>query len=261
MSTPHDDRPAYDRHDGGMLLKRAALGPRFARQIAATAGTDLPRPLAESDVCDLGCGYGYTAAALAELSRSVVGIEPSEALAHHAEGLAAGLTGAAAGRLRILRGGYQDLGRMPCAFDLVVMDNVFEHIADQRAALGHVATALRPGGVLYLLVPNKLWPIEHHYHLPALGWLPLPLANAYLRASGRGERFDDAAYAPTVWKLGRLLDETAAFDWSLRLPADLSLTQGGGPLYRVGAGALARFPQLWAISKALLVVARRRGDA
>ncbi len=242
-----------------MLARRAELGVRFARQIAATVADDLSGALADLDVLDLGCGYGYTAAALAETARSVVGVEPSAALATHAAELATKRFGDS-GRLRVVHGGHDQLAAWPARFDLVVMDNVFEHIADQRAALGHVATTLRPGGVLYLLVPNRLWPIEHHYGLPALGWLPLPLANAYLRASGRGQSYDDAAFAPTRASLAALLDSSGAFDWRLQLPADLSLTQGSGPLYRLGAAALRRAPALWTISKALLVVARRRGQ-
>ncbi len=258
-----DDRPAYDRVGGGMRASRADLGVRFAKQIAATVAGDLPRPLAECDVLDLGCGYGDTALALAGMARGVVGVEPSRALADAAEQKRAALPDAddAKQRLRVHHGDHGLLAGWPQRFDLAVMDNVFEHIAEQRAALGHVATALRPGGVLYLLVPNRLWPIEHHYQLPALGWLPLPLADRYLRWTGRGSSFADAAFAPTLPSLSRLLEDTLAFDWRLQLPADLSLTQGGGPLYRVGAEALRRAPALWAISKALLVVAVRRGAA
>jgi SAM-dependent methyltransferase len=39
------------------------------------------------------------------------------------------------------------------SFDLVVSQNVFEHIADDRAAVAAVAQALRPGGRLMTLVP------------------------------------------------------------------------------------------------------------
>ena len=256
-----DDRPAYDRQGGGMRASRAALGARFASQIAATVAGDLRRPLAECDVLDLGCGYGDTALALASMARSVVGVEPARALATSAEQKRTALpeSDPAKLRLRIHHGDHSLLAAWPERYDLAVMDNVLEHIADQRAALGHVATALRPGGVLYLLVPNRLWPIEHHYHLPALGWLPLPLADRYLRWTGRGTSFADAAFAPSLPGLARLLDGSLAFDWRLQLPADLSLTQGGGPLYRLGAAALQKAPALWAISKALLVVAVRKG--
>ena len=40
-------------------------------------------------------------------------------------------------------------------FDLVVCQNVLEHIADDEAALAEMARVLRPGGHLALLVPSR----------------------------------------------------------------------------------------------------------
>ncbi len=251
----HDDRPAYEQASDSMRTRRSVLAPRFAAQIAATVGPFLPRPLADCDVIDVGCGYGYTAAELATRSRSVLGVEPSATLAAHAGAVAAER---ALPNLSIRRGDLDTVAPEP-AFDLAVLDNVFEHIPDQPAALRRLAAILRPGGAAFILVPNKLWPIEVHYGLPGLSWLPLPLANAYLRASGRGTDYTDASYAPTLWRLRRLFAARPELDWQLVLPADVSLTQAGGsPLYRLGVAAIERIPALWAISKALLVVATRR---
>ncbi len=260
MSTPThalDDRPAYERATGAMRTSSSVSAPRFAAQIAATVGPFLPRPLVECDVIDVGCGYGYTAAELATRSRSVLGVEPSATLAEHAAAVAAERS---LPNLTIRRG---VLGSVPAetAFDLAVLDNVFEHIPDQPAALSRLAAILRPGGAAFILVPNKLWPIEVHYGLPLLSWLPLPLANVYLRASGRGTDYTDASYAPTLWRLRALFTDRPEFDWRLVLPADISLTQSGSsPLYRMGVAAIERFPALWRVSKALLVVATRRVD-
>jgi hypothetical protein len=45
------------------------------------------------------------------------------------------------------------------------------------------------------------------------------------------------------------------------LPADLSLASSGGALhYRLGFAAIKRFPWLWAISKAFLVLAVKHGN-
>jgi SAM-dependent methyltransferase len=141
-------------------------------------------------------------------------------------------------------------------FDLVVLDNVLEHLPRQHQALTAMVRALRPGGVLYIVVPNKLWPLEVHYRLPFLSYLPLPLANRYLRLTGRGTDYADASYAPTYGRLVRLLRSSGGLDVHFVLPADLSLTQTGNALhYRVGAALLRRMPLLWRISKAFLVVA------
>lgn len=253
--TKHDDRPSYDRVDGGMLAKRAAHGERFAAQIAATCGSLLPRPLTACDVADVGCGYGYTARALAKSANSVVGFEPSAYLADHAASLAAAEP---ALRFLVHHAGWEGLSDHQAAFDLVILDNVLEHIADQRQALSAIWRSLRPGGLLFLVVPNRLWPIEHHYHLLGLGWLPLPIANRYLQISGRGTDYTDASYAPTPWTMARLLAESGQWDWRYTLPADISLTQTGAtPVTRLGVALLQRYPVLWGISKALLVVAHK----
>ena len=256
VAEPHDDIPAYERQNASMLERRSKLAPRFAQQIALTVAPTLGRPLSECDVVDIGCGYGHAAHALAAEARSVVGIEPSAALAAEADALARG----SSRPMRVLHGGHERLLEYPASFDLAVMDNVFEHIPDQAAALHHVSVALRPGGCLYMLVPNRLWPMEVHYHLPGLSWLPVPLANAYLRATGRGEDYTDASYAPTAAGLMALFAEQPSLEARFVLPGDVSLAQGVSPLYRLGVKAIGRWPALWQISKALLVVARRRSQ-
>jgi SAM-dependent methyltransferase len=140
-----------------------------------------------------------------------------------------------------------------------VLDNVYEHLPDHALALSRISGALRPGGTLYLLTPNRLWPIEAHYRLPFLSWLPLRAANQYLRLSGRGSDYTDASFAPTYRALKRQLDARPEIEWTFALPGDPQATASGAPLhYRAGMAAIRKLPALWAISKAFLVVARKR---
>jgi hypothetical protein len=97
--------------------------------------------------------------------------------------------------------------------------------------------------------------VEAHYGLPFLAYLPVPLANRYLRATGRGTDYTDASYAPTYRRLVRLLRGQRDLRFAFVLPADLSLTYAGGPWhYRIGAALIRRLPLLWRISKSFLVV-------
>jgi len=242
-------RPCYDCYNP-MSQERAARAEAFAQQILETCRPFLSKPIAQLDVLDVGCGYGHTAAALAQSCHSVLGIEPAETLAQAAQELAANCP-----RLSILQSSVYDL--QPRAdFDLVVLDNVFEHLPDQPRALEIVSGCLRPGGVLYMVMPNKLWPIEVHYRLPFLSYLPLSWANAYLRLTGRGTDYRDASYAPTYWRLRRLLDRRPELRYHFVLPANLSWTTAGNVWhYRLGVALLRRCPWLWAVSKAFLVVA------
>jgi SAM-dependent methyltransferase len=239
-----------------MLAERGPRGEAFARQILATTRPFLLAPPEALTVLDIGCGYGATAVALARSCRRVVAIEPNLELVAWAQraAAAAGTPNATFSPLSVY-----DLDE-EAAYDLAVLDNVLEHLPDQPRALAIVTRALRPGGVLYCVVPNKLWPFEAHYGLPGLSYLPLPLANAYLRLTGRGHDYSDASYAPTIWRLRRLLADRPELDARFVLPADLALTTRG-PVwsYRLGVALLRRWPALWAISKAFVVVGVKRG--
>lgn len=240
------EQPAYHDFTDMDGPRRFELARAFARQITETTRPWVSSPPRELDVLDLGSGYGDTSAELARSYRSVVGMEPTRRLAEmarqtHTES-----------NLSFRHGGVEDLDDA-AAYDLVVLDNVYEHLPDHSLALTRIITALRPGGVLYLLTPNRVWPIEAHYRLPFLGWLPLPWANRYLRMTNRGNDYTDASYAPTSWSLGRELDKVG-LEWRFVLPGDPEAVRMGGPHYRLGMAALRRWPQLWAISKSLLVV-------
>jgi len=254
--TQFPDRPAYDIGGRAMAAERGPRGEDFAQQILCTVARDLPKPVAELDVLDVGSGYGHTALALARRCQHVVGIEPCLEPAREAERLqrAEQVTNA-----RFL---HQTLENFQTAerFDLIILDNVLEHLPDQPGALRRIHELLRPGGVLYLLVPNKYWPIEVHYYLPFLGWLPLDLANLYLRLTGKGTDYRDASYAPNFLRIIRLMNRQGGWRWRFALPASLAWTTAGAtPHYRLGVALLRRCPLLWAISKAFLIVAKKTG--
>lgn len=250
------DRPAYDIGERAMLTERGPRGEDFARQILGTVANDLSKPVSKLRVLDIGCGYGHTALALAKTCHSVVGIEPCAEPAHCAQELQRSEVASNASFYHATLETFQTSD----TFDLIILDNVLEHLPDQFASLKRIESLLAPGGVLYLLVPNKYWPIEVHYHLPFLGWLPVPLANQYLRWTGKGHDYTDASYAPGFLKIIRLMNRHKTWTWRFALPANLAWTTAGAAWhYRWGIKALERFPLLWAISKAFLIVARKRG--
>ncbi|MEN1957585.1 class I SAM-dependent methyltransferase [Luteimonas changyuni] len=78
-------------------------------------------------------------------------------------------------------------------FDVVVSNHVIEHVGDRDAQLHHlqeIRRVLAPGGIAYLAAPNKWRLIEPHFKLPLLSWLPRPLADRYVRATGKGVHYD-----------------------------------------------------------------------
>lgn len=247
-----DGRPGYD-HYRPMDAQRSPLANGFAQQIVLTCEPFSKRPIAQWDVMDVGCGYGSTSLALAEQVRSVVGIEPSPHIWAVANSR---LCASKVTNVKVLRASIADVV-FEDSFDLVVLDNVLEHVESQEESLAIVRRSLRQDGLVYILVPNKAWPWEAHYGLFGLGWLPPRLANLYLTASGRGTDYSDASYAPTYWRLRRLLDR-GGWNYEFVLPAVPSATVAGDRLhYRIGMRLLRRWPSLWCASKALLVVASK----
>jgi len=247
-----DDTPEYWSEVS--VERRRRLGQTFARQIRLTLRPFLSKALSECEVLDVGSGWGHTAIELAQLSRSVVGIEPSRTSCDYAMALA---DEHSVDNIEFINGTLADLAEGE-RFDVVILDNVFEHIEDQVGTLRQIDALLRPGGVVFILVPNKLWPIEAHYGLPFLSYLPLPAANAYLRLTGRGTDYRDASYAPTYRRMRRLLRAQSRWEVHFTLPADPSATVGSSRLYGWGMAAIRRIPALWAISKAFLIVAVKR---
>jgi SAM-dependent methyltransferase len=69
-----------------------------------------------------------------------------------------------------------------CSFDLILSNEVIEHVQDDRAAVAEMARSLRPGGRLVLFCPNRWYPVETHgiywrgrYHfgnIPLVNYLP-----------------------------------------------------------------------------------------
>jgi ubiquinone/menaquinone biosynthesis C-methylase UbiE len=79
------------------------------------------------------------------------------------------------------------------SFDLVLSNHVIEHVgnpANQDDHVGEVARVLRAGGALYLAMPNRWAPVEPHFKLPFLSWLPERRRSPYVRAMRRGARYD-----------------------------------------------------------------------
>ena len=94
---------------------------------------------------DLGCWVGFLLAEARDRGWRTLGVEPSE----FASGYARERLG-----LEVLQAGLLDAELPEGEFDAVVMGDVIEHIPDAAGALDRIAGLLRPGGVLYLALPN-----------------------------------------------------------------------------------------------------------
>jgi SAM-dependent methyltransferase len=151
-------------------------------------------------VLDLGCGLGEYVRAFARRGAHAYGSDIAldrlvEARERVAKTATTGVDGfmAAAG---------ESLPFRDRSLDLIVLNEVIEHVADDRATLVEIARVLKPGGTCVLYAPNRLYPFETHGiylrgryifgNIPLVNWLPsrlrdrlVPHARAYRHGDWR----------------------------------------------------------------------------
>lgn len=88
------------------------------------------------------------------------------------------------------------------SFDVVICTHIYEHVPDSRKLFKEIYRVLKPNGVCYLAALNKWWPIEPHYNLPFLSWVPKDIANMYLKLlSGKGPYYENIL---SYWDLRKI---------------------------------------------------------
>lgn len=132
---------------------------------------------ANARVLENGCGLGLYINPLRESTPFVFGLEydferAAEAGHRHPPSLVV----CAAGEFLPYPAG---------TFDVMLSNEVIEHVADDRAAAAEMIRALRPGGRLVLFCPNRWYPVETHGiywrgryifgNIPLVNYLPNPL--------------------------------------------------------------------------------------
>lgn len=135
-------------------------------------------PLAGRRVLDLGCGLGeYVRAFAREGARAYGSDIATDRL----------VIGRQRGATGLLVGAGESLPLANETMDVVVLNEVIEHVTDDRATMAEVARVLAPGGVAVIYAPNRLYPFETHGiylrgryifgNIPLVNWLPNFLRN------------------------------------------------------------------------------------
>ncbi|MBJ6978559.1 MULTISPECIES: class I SAM-dependent methyltransferase [unclassified Luteimonas] len=128
------------RHDGLQALRRA----NFARLLQRLGTLPVPVRTLRPRLLDVGCAHGWFIEA-AGAGFDTVGIEPdaSVAAAARARGLA------------VRSGFFPDVLGADERFDLIVFNDVLEHIPDVNATLAAVSRHLSHGGWLIVNSPSR----------------------------------------------------------------------------------------------------------
>lgn len=218
---PDQERRAHAITDRESRLQKAAKITRMLGEQRFAEARDL---------LEVGCGSGIISNALSEAGQGrliVSAVDVTDS--------------------RIEKEGYSfqqvpdtALPYADASFDIVISNHVIEHVGGRSAQLHHLSEikrVLRPGGVIYLAVPNKWRLVEPHYRLPLLSWLPPALGDAYVRATGRGTHYDcrplSAGAAKGLFRDAGLTARNATLD---ALRTTLSVEHPGHPLTRLVNG-------------------------
>jgi SAM-dependent methyltransferase len=131
-------------------------------------------PLANKRVLDVGCGLGVYSGKFSQERATVWGIDPDPERVSQAK--------RSFPEVNFLVGESESLPFEENFFDLVFLNEVLEHVKDDRQTLQECFRILKPGGKAVVFVPNRGHPFETHgiylgqryvYRLiPLINWLP-----------------------------------------------------------------------------------------
>jgi len=132
-------RHFFGYSSGSRFYMRILLYPFFFKL------TQLPFWKKDGKLLDIGCGVGDRMQVFKELGWQVEGLEMSP--------VAAGI--AKEGGFDVTNGSLTEVEMPANKFDVVHLNNVFEHFKDPHKALRNIKRTLRNGGELILVVPSS----------------------------------------------------------------------------------------------------------
>ncbi len=98
---------------------------------------------------------------------------------------------------RVSQGDIQDLARIETGWDYAMLNEVLEHVPDDALALRQIHRLLKPGGLLFIFSPNRLYPFETHgaylrrsgghisHCVPFVPYIPLAIGNQFINYCAR----------------------------------------------------------------------------
>jgi SAM-dependent methyltransferase len=183
-------------------LQKARKTVAVILDAALAAGLDPSR----ARVLDIGCSTGILTRHYAEYFGEVVGVDIDDGAVEWAR------LNRAADTIEYRVGDSMELPFEDRGFDVVTCTHIYEHVPDPQRMLDEIFRVLRPGGLCYFAAENRLRLWDGHYDLPLLTVMPKPLADLFVRLTGRGHRRYETHL--TLWGLRRLARRFEIVDYT-----------------------------------------------
>jgi SAM-dependent methyltransferase len=157
--------PSFNEHDGhsklSPLTEAKDPGPSVTRWLSRVSEA---RDHSTMRVLDLGCGKGATVAWLLEQRYDAYGIDVRDDYIEN------GRAYVGSDRLAVLEG--SDYPYPDNFFDIVISNQVFEHVSDLDGLAREVSRTTKVGGLGLHIFPAKWVFTEPHMYTPVVHWLP-----------------------------------------------------------------------------------------
>jgi len=194
---PPRDHPRYE------CYRQTALQGVDSGEFILDLTSDHAAP--HMDVLDVGCGNGGVAVACALRGHRVLAadMDAGSVARTLARAQAWGVT------IDVLQSDASSLGLPAESFDMVVMNNIIEHVDDPDGALREAGRVLRPGGFAYIHAPQRWSPIgflsDPHYGLFGVSVLPRSIGRWYVCTVRRLSPTYDMTTLPSTWGLRSMI--------------------------------------------------------
>lgn len=99
--------------------------------------------------------------------------------------------------------------------DLVLCNHTYEHVPDAGELFHEIERVLKPSGVVYFGAMNASWPIEPHFHMPLIHWLPRNWATRVMRPFGHQDGYSEKPL--TLKELQILVRNFDLVDYTLKV--------------------------------------------
>ena len=179
-------------------------------------------------ILDIGCGTGGLSRIVTEEGGSYIGCDFYPAILEMAQAFASDLPHPE--NAQVIRASATHLPLAESSIDFVVAFDVIEHLVGgeswQRLLLQEIRRVLRPNGLLLLTTPNLLHPKEGHTFLYGPQYLPVWLADRYIRWRNPSFLQEYKTFGEvhllTPWKMKKLLETSGLklvydFPWGKKL--------------------------------------------